>query len=64
MQEVRFGNVALEMFVGKVARTGGNSRLAGRSFATESGSSNHRIQRVAQAPPEQSQARLGPSMLR
>jgi hypothetical protein len=64
MQDVRFGNVAPEMFVGKVARARGNSRFAGRSFATESGNSNHRIQRVAQASPEQSQARLGPSMVR
>jgi hypothetical protein len=64
MQHVRFGTVAPEMFVGKVARARGNSRLAGRSFFNESGNSNHRIQRVAQASPEQSQARLGPSMVR
>jgi hypothetical protein len=64
MQDVRFSNVAPEMFVGKVARAIGNSRLAGRSFATESGNSNHRIQRVARASSEQSQARLGPSMVR
>jgi hypothetical protein len=64
MQNVRFGNVAPEMFVGKVARGRGNSRLAGRSFATESGNSSHRIRRAAQASPKQSQARLGPSIVR
>jgi hypothetical protein len=64
MQDVRFGNVPPEMFPAKAARTRGRSRLANRSYASWSGNSSHKIQPVAQESPEQSQARLGPSMVR
>jgi hypothetical protein len=62
MQDVRFGTVPPELFFAKEARAGGNSRLVKRSSASGSGNSNHKIQRAAQAAPQQSPARLGPSM--
>jgi hypothetical protein len=64
MQDVRFGKVSLEKSSAKVARAGGNSRLVNRSSASGSGNANLKIQRSAQASPEQSPARLGPSMVR
>jgi hypothetical protein len=64
IQYARFGNVVPEMFVGKVARARGNSRHANRSFAAGTRNSNHKVQRVAQAAPEWSPARLGQSIVR
>jgi hypothetical protein len=64
MQDARFGNVPPKKFFAKVARTGGNSRIANRSIASESGNSNHRIRRFAQAASKQSPATLGSSLVR
>jgi hypothetical protein len=64
MQDVRFGTVPPELFFTKEARAGGRNRFVSRSFAFGSGNANHKTQRIAQASPEQSPARLGPSIVR
>jgi hypothetical protein len=64
MQDVRFGTVPPDLVVAKEARAELGNRLVSRSFASVSENANHKIQCIARASPEQSPAKLGPSMER